>query len=191
MTAVALLLGPLQADLSAQILYGSLVGNVADASGAVIPGAQVTVTNEQTGATRTGQSNASGVYNFPTVAAGVYTVAVQSDGFRTHSETGVNVGANNVTRVDVALEVGQVTETVEVSASAARLQTDRAEVRAEVDKQDLQNVPVPLGPELPNANADDSGLFSAAECALCAGQPDARRTILRQRHKRPKQQRPH
>ncbi len=129
----------------AQILYGGLVGNVADESGGVIPGARVTVTNEQTGAQRSGETNASGVYNFPTIMAGIYTVEVRSDGFRTLSQTGVEVGVNDVTRVDVALQIGSVTETIEVSASAARLQTDRAEVRAEVDKQDLQNVPVPLG----------------------------------------------
>lgn len=131
--------------LPAQILYGSLVGNVTDESGAAIPGAEVSVTNEETGAVRRGQSNASGVYSFPTIATGNYTVGVVSDGFRAHSETGVAVGANNVTRVDVGLQIGQVTETIEVSAGALRLQTDRAEVRAEVSKQDLQNVPVPLG----------------------------------------------
>ena len=143
--SLTLLLGLGPRTASAQILYGSLVGNVSDDSGAAIPGAQVSITNEETGAVRTGQSNASGVYNFPTVATGNYTVEIRSDGFRTHSETGVAVGANDVTRVDIGLQIGQVTETIEVSAGALRLQTDRAEVRAEVDKQDLQTVPVPLG----------------------------------------------
>ena len=129
----------------AQVLYGSIVGNVSDGTGAVIPGAQVTITHEETGAARSGESNASGVYTFPTLATGAYTVEVRAEGFRTHSETGVAVGANDVTRVDVDLQIGQVTEVVEISAEAVRLQTDRAEVRAEVDKRDLQNVPVPLG----------------------------------------------
>ena len=131
--------------LSAQILYGTLVGNVTDGTGAVIPGAAVTITNEGTGATRAGEANAAGAYSFPTVATGLYRIEVRSDGFRTSTTTGVEVGVNDVTRVDVDLQIGEVTEIVEVSASAVRLQTDRAEVRAEVDKEDMQNVPVPLG----------------------------------------------
>ena len=145
MVAVSILFGLNAESAHAQLLYGSLVGNVTDESGAVIPGAQVTITHDETGAARSGESNASGVYTFPTLATGSYTVEVRSEGFRTHSETGVAVGANDVTRVDIGLQLGQVTETVEVSASAARLQTDRAEVRAEISKQILQSVPVPLG----------------------------------------------
>ena len=136
---------PTQAPLSAQILYGSIVGNVTDATGAVIPGAQITVVNEGTGAERSGETNVSGVFSFSTVATGSYRIEVRSEGFNTHTETGVAVGVNDVTRVDVDLQVGEVTEVVEVSATAARLQTDRAEVRAEVGTQELQNVPVPLG----------------------------------------------
>ena len=145
LTALTLVAGLNMEPAYAQVLYGSIVGNVSDGTGAVIPGAQVTITHDETGATRAGESNASGVYTFPTLATGSYTVEVRSEGFRTHNETGVTVGANDVTRVDVDLQVGQVTETVEISAEAVRLQTDRAEVRAEVDKRDLQNVPVPLG----------------------------------------------
>ncbi len=130
---------------SAQILYGSIVGNVSDGTGAVIPGARVTITNEGTGATRIGGANASGAYSFSTVATGTYRIEVQSDGFSTYSTTGVAVGVNDVTRVDVDLQIGEVTEVIEVSATAARLQTDRAEVRGEVGSQELQNVPVPLG----------------------------------------------
>lgn len=131
--------------LPAQILYGTLVGNVTDSTGAVIPGAQVTITNEGTGATREGEANAAGGYQFPTVSTGTYRVEVRSDGFSTFTTTGVAVGVNNVTRVDVELQIGEVTEVVEVSAAVAQLQTDRAEVRAEVGTKELQNVPVPLG----------------------------------------------
>jgi len=130
---------------SAQILYGSLVGNVTDSTEAAIPGAQVSITNSATGAERTTETTAAGVYRFLTIQPGAYTLTVRSEGFRTTSRTGIQVAVNNTTRSDVALEIGQVSETVEVSASAQRLQTDRAEVRAEVNKEDLQNVPVPLG----------------------------------------------
>ena len=137
---------PLGSDrLRAQILYGTLVGNVTDGTGAVIPGAQVTITNEGTAVTREGEANAAGAYQFPTLATGTYRVEVRSDGFSTFTTTGVAVGVNNVTRVDVELQIGEVTEVVEVSAAVAQLQTDRAEVRAEVGTKELQNVPVPLG----------------------------------------------
>ncbi len=143
--AITLVGGFGSARLSAQLLYGTLVGNVSDGTGAVIPGAQVTITNEGTGASRAGEANAAGTYRFPTVATGSYRIEVRSDGFSTYSSTGVLVGVNDVTRVDVDLQIGEVTEVIEVSAEAARLQTDRAEVRAEVGTQELQNVPVPLG----------------------------------------------
>lgn len=143
--ALALVVTLVSQPLQAQILYGTLVGNVTDSTGAVIPGAQVTITNEGTGATREGEANAAGGYQFPTVSTGTYRVEVRSDGFSTFTTTGVAVGVNNVTRVDVELQIGEVTEVVEVSAAVAQLQTDRAEVRAEVGTKELQNVPVPLG----------------------------------------------
>ena len=143
--ALALMVTHGSHPLQAQILYGTLVGNVTDSTGAVIPGAQVTITNEGTGATREGEANAAGGYQFPTVSTGTYRVEVRSDGFSTFTTTGVAVGVNNVTRVDVELQIGEVTEVVEVSAAVAQLQTDRAEVRAEVGTKELQNVPVPLG----------------------------------------------
>ena len=143
--AALLLVGSAGDRLSAQILYGTLLGNVSDSTGAMIPGAQVTIINEGTGLTRTGEANAAGAYNFSTVATGTYRVEVRSDGFRTYSATGVPVRVNDVTRVDVDLEIGEVTEVIEVSASTVQLQTDRAEVRSEVGTSEMQNVPVPLG----------------------------------------------
>ena len=130
---------------SAQLLQGQLDGNVTDSTEAAIPGATVTITHEQTGAVRTTQTNAVGAYSFPTIASGTWTLEATSDGFQTSRQTGVVITANTVSRVNVALEIGQVTETVEVSAAAATLQTDRAEVRQEVTETTLKNVPVPLG----------------------------------------------
>ena len=132
-------------DLDAQLLQGALDGNVTDSTEAAIPGATVTITNEQTGTVRTTETNAVGAYSFPTIASGTWTLEVQSEGFQTSRQTGVTVTANSVSRVNVALEIGQVTETIEVSAAAATLQTDRAEVRQEVTEATLKNVPVPLG----------------------------------------------
>ena len=131
--------------IHAQILQGSVEGNVTDASGAAVPGAQVTVTNEQTGLTRTGESNEVGAYTFLTVDPGMFTIRVAMEGFQTAQQTGVDVRPNAVTRVNMTLNVGQVSETVTVEAVAATLQTDRAEVRQEVTEKQLKNLPVPLG----------------------------------------------
>ena len=129
----------------AQTLQGVVEGNVTDSSGAAVPGAQVSITNEQTGQSRSGEANEIGLYTFPTVNPGPYTVRVTLEGFQTAQRTGVDVRPNSVTRVDVSLEVGQVSETVTVEANAAVLQTDRAEVRQEVTETQLKNLPVPLG----------------------------------------------
>lgn len=130
---------------NAQILYGGLVGNVTDATSAAVPGAKVTIVQVDTGTTRDTLTNDTGTYRFPTIAAGVYTVTVQADGFRVFKQSGVEVSVNNLTRVEAHLVVGDVGEQITVEGSAAALQTDRAEVRHEVDTKTLENVPIPIG----------------------------------------------
>jgi hypothetical protein len=135
---------PLQ-TANAQILYGGLVGNVTDASSAAIPNANVKINNTATGAIRETATNESGTYRFPTIPAGTYVLTVQANGFRSFTRAGIEVSVNNLTRVEVRLELGEVTEQVTVRESAISLQTDRAEVRHEVDKETLENVPIPVG----------------------------------------------
>ncbi len=130
---------------NAQILYGGLVGNVTDSTAAAIPGAKVTINHVATGTTRETTTNESGTYRFPTIAPGIYTLTVQADGFRAFSQSGVAVTVNNLTRVEARLAVGALTEQVTVEGSAAALQTDRAEVRHEMDRTTLENVPIPVG----------------------------------------------
>jgi hypothetical protein len=129
----------------AQVLYGSIVGNVVDPSEAPVPGATVTVTQKETGLSRSTTTSELGSYSFPNLPAGTYEVRVSKSGFQTYTRSDVAVTINSVARVDVTLAVGAVTETVTVAASAAVLQTDRAEVRAEVAGQTLENLPVPPG----------------------------------------------
>jgi carboxypeptidase family protein/TonB-dependent receptor-like protein len=128
-----------------QILYGSLVGNVKDASDAVVAGASVTVTNAATNQSRQAQTNETGSYSLSTLEPGTYTVRVSKAGFSNFSESNVVVTINNVTRVDVKLALGAVTETVSVTGQTAALQTDRSEVRAEVTSTSLENLPVAPG----------------------------------------------
>jgi hypothetical protein len=129
----------------AQTLYGSLVGNVRDSSEAAVADARVTIVNKQTNRIREGVTNNLGAYNFPTIPSGVYDVRVEREGFQAFFRPDVTVSINSVVRVDAVLQLGSVTETISVTAEAAALQTDRADVRAEVDATTLVNIPVPPG----------------------------------------------
>ena len=131
------------APASAQVLYGSLVGTVSDATGAVVPGAQVSAVNLATGLELESSSGGDGLFRMVNVPLGDYDVSITSDGFRTHTEVGVAVTANAVTRVDVGLVLGQVTEQVTVEASAAQLQTEKADTRSEISQQAITNFPLP------------------------------------------------
>lgn len=128
-----------------QILYGSLTGNVTDASDAAVPNANVSISNKQTGASRSTVTNDSGAYNIPTLQPGLYTVKITKDGFRTIVQDNVEILVNSTARVDLKLQLGQVAETISVEANAAALQTDRAEVKAEITSKTLTELPVTNG----------------------------------------------
>ncbi len=140
-----ILAGLLSSGASAQVLYGSIVGNVRDNNGAVVSGATVRITHKETNKSRETITNPDGSFNFTTVQTGRYEVTVSKQGFKTYSRENVEVTLNNISRTDVALAVGEVTETISVTADAALLQTDRAEVRSEITSQKLLNLPIPPG----------------------------------------------
>ena len=101
----------------AQVLYGSLVGNVKDTSGATMPGATVTITNNDTKLTRETVTNSTGGYDFATVPTGSYTVKLTQQGFKSITRNNVLVTLNGVTRVDlVASVVSAVTSTLSETA---------------------------------------------------------------------------
>ena len=129
----------------AQVLYGSIVGNVTDSTGAAVPGATVTIEQAETKLTRELVADAAGAYHFTAVPSGTYSVTVTMNGFRSFSRKDVPVTLNSVARVDAKLDVGQLAETVSVSAESPILQTDRAEVRAELKTRELTELPVPIG----------------------------------------------
>jgi hypothetical protein len=129
----------------AQVLYGSIVGNVNDPSEAPVPGALVTLTSKATGQSRQATTNESGTYSFATVNTGTYDVKVTKEGFQTTTLPSVVVTINSVTRADLNLKIGAVSETVSVTSEAPSLQTDRAEVRTEITTKTLVDLPVPPG----------------------------------------------
>ena len=127
-----LLFGGAMPQALAQLLQGSISGNVSDASQAAVASAKVSATDENTGLTRAVVANSTGVYDIPVLPPGTYKLTVSASGFQTAVRTGVVVAAQTVTRVDVMLKVGALTENVKVAASATSLQTDRIDVRSEL-----------------------------------------------------------
>jgi hypothetical protein len=140
---LAIVLALFHCPANAQVLFGSMVGNVTDASDAAVPGASVKITDLSTNEVRTFTANQNGAYNAVNLPAGTYSIEITKEGFRTFAASNVLVNQNNVVRVDARLEVGAQTERIEVSAEAAALQTDRADVHAELSTQVLQNIPQP------------------------------------------------
>jgi hypothetical protein len=128
---------------NAQVAFGSMVGNVTDASGSAIPGASVKITMTQTNDSRTIETSELGSYTISTVTPGTYQIEITRDGFRSFVAPNVLVNPNNVVRVDAQLQIGAVSERVEVEATAAALQTDRADIHAEVTSKELIDLPQP------------------------------------------------
>lgn len=146
MTLAALLAAlMLSATVNAQVLYGSVVGNVQDNNGAVLSGATVKIINRTNNQVRDTVTNSEGAFNFSTVQTGFYDITVSRTGFKTFTRSNVEVTLNNITRSNISLEVGEVSEMVSVTADAVLLQTDRAEVRSELTSQTLLNTPIPPG----------------------------------------------
>jgi hypothetical protein len=112
---------------AAQFETGNVVGTIKDATGGVVPGARVTLTNTATGVSTEKTSDANGIYEFFTVRPGTYVVAAEKSGFSIALVDNVLVTVGARQRVDLTMTVGQLTEKVEVSASAVLLQTDSSD----------------------------------------------------------------
>ncbi|HZQ54251.1 MAG TPA: carboxypeptidase-like regulatory domain-containing protein [Bryobacteraceae bacterium] len=169
--AVLLLLFAETPKAQAQALYGSIVGTVTDASGAVVPGATVRATESGTGQTRETSTNETGTYSFPTLPEGTYDVAVSRPGFQSYVQHGVAVTIDKIARVDVGLQLGSVNQSVEVGAQAAQLQTDTAEVRTELSTKEIQELPVPINRNYQNLLVLVPGVSPPATSSSLAANP--------------------
>lgn len=129
--------------LQAQVLYGTIVGTVTDQSGAVVPNADVSAMNPQTGETRDVKSDSAGRYTIGNVVPGTYDVRVTAPGFQQVTTKGMTATINTVTRVDVQMQLGSQTQEVSVSATAAALQTDKSDTHTELNPQEMANLPLP------------------------------------------------
>ena len=129
-------------DASAQVLYGSIVGAVTDPANAVVPKASITVKSASTGLSRQAVSDDAGYYSIANLPEGAYDLSVTLPGFKALTQKNVNVLINNVTRVDLSLEVGAVNESISVEASAALLQTTKTDVNVNLESRAIGNLPL-------------------------------------------------
>jgi hypothetical protein len=124
-----------------QAVSATIVGTITDASGAVVASAKVTVTEVDTNVSKSGTSNESGNYTFSNMPPGRYKLTVEVPGFKREVRGPADVAVDQTARLDAQLTPGNVTETVEVSAEAAVLKTDRADISTTVGAIQIQELP--------------------------------------------------
>jgi hypothetical protein len=121
----------------------TVTGIVTDAADAVVPGANVTIRNVETGITRELQSNEEGSYTITNLSPGSYAITAKAEGFRTYQLNGVVLQVGQVMRTDIRMEVGAVTESVTVSGTVAALNTESGTVKGDVIiHQEIQELPL-------------------------------------------------
>src|SRR6185503_12143265 len=121
---------------------GTITGIVTDSTGAVLPKASVSATNTTKGIVSKTVTNEDGNYTIPLLPAGTYLVKVELSGFRTYIREGITVQVAQTARLDVTLQIGEVSETVEVTADASILRTESAELSTSITPEKLSALPV-------------------------------------------------
>src|SRR5512135_332767 len=180
---------PLRADVT-----GTILGNVSDPSGAAVPGATVTLTDPSRGFHREAVTDAIGFYQFLSVPVGEnYVLEVQVSGFRKSTQSGIKLLVNQKFRADMQLQVGEITQTVEVAANAAQVESTSNQLgdviedrkmtslplngRSYIDLLGLQAGVVPIGSSQSSRDRPVSGLGSAGNVSV-NGQREAANAFL-------------
>ena len=132
----------LPATSSAQTATGQITGTVRDSTGAVMADVKVAVTNQQTGLTRQTKTGTNGDYVIPLLPVGVYVVTGEKAGFKLAVNSDVALTVDQIQRVDIVLDAGNVTETVEVQASAQVLDTGSASVGHTITEKQVTDLPL-------------------------------------------------
>jgi len=133
--------------LSASMMFaqsdrGTITGTVSDPTNAVIPGANITATNQQTGAKYETISTETGNYTLVQLPSGVYQLSVELPGFKKYVRQGMTIQAAQIVRIDVSLEVGNNTEEVTVEADAPLLKTESGEVSHVITTKRMDDLPL-------------------------------------------------
>src|SRR5687768_15484385 len=154
---------------------GQINGAVTDASGALLPGVTIEATNAATGAVRTAVRGTDGLYTIPLLPPGDYTVKATLQGFRVSQRDGVRVTVTETSRISFQLEVGQVSETITVTAEATLVETSNATHGIVIDEQKIVELPLngrnftQLGTLIPGVVAPPPGLGGQAGDATPGG----------------------
>jgi hypothetical protein len=127
--------------LAAQSTFGTILGTVTDTTGAIVPGARLVITNEAENTSRVVSSDAQGNYEALNLKAGMYSVSAQAAGFKAFRSTELELIARQALRVNVTLEVGQITETVNVESAAPVVTTDTQTIATSFDTQQVLHLP--------------------------------------------------
>jgi len=126
----------------AQAVTGTLLGNITDSSGGAVPGVTVTATETDTNVGRTAVTNEAGRYIFSSLVNGRYTVTAELQGFKKVVHQNIKVDVNTTIRQDIVLEVGSMSEAVEVSAETPVLQTDRTDTGRVIESKMVTDLPL-------------------------------------------------
>jgi hypothetical protein len=135
----------LTAGAFAQSDRGSITGSVTDPSASAVAGAKVSVRNLDNGSNYNALTTSTGGFTIPAVPSGKYAISVAAPGFKTYNSTGVEVRLDQTVKVEVALEIGQTSETVTVTAAADILKTDNAEQSMNISGTKVNELPINFG----------------------------------------------
>jgi len=142
--AIALLLALPNIGFAQSTVMGTITGLVTDSSGAVIPGATVVARNTDTGTESRTVSSSSGNYVLQNLSIGPYEVTISQKGFKSWNRTNIALSGGQTIRADAALEVGQVNETIQVTAEAPALKSESTEVSTTMERTLVEQVPLPI-----------------------------------------------
>jgi outer membrane receptor protein involved in Fe transport len=125
-----------------QAVFGSIVGSVTDSSGAIVPGAKITITDVNKGVNFESTANDSGNYEQQHLIVGTYRVRVEAQGFQAYLQENVQVNVDASTQVNAVLQLGAVTQTVEVTAAVPILKTERTDVATSFGERQVEDLPI-------------------------------------------------
>lgn len=132
---------------------GAVIGTITDSSGALVPSVALTLRNNDTNLSYRDTTSVNGTYSFLNLPIGIYTLSAESKGFQRQEVKGIEVQVNQQTRIDFEMRVGEMTQTVEVQASAAAVQTESTDVGTVIDDKRFLDLPLTLGGGIRNPSA--------------------------------------
>lgn len=161
--------------LYAQVITADAVGTVTDGTGAIIPGAKVTIRNVATHETRSALTNQAGDYTFSLLPIGVYSIRTEMSGFKAYAIQQVPLSAGDRARFDIQMQVGDISESVEVTTAPPLLQTDSSAVGDTLPAAAVQDLPL-NGRNYINLVQSAVGVNAGPSTSIAAGgRPDDRR----------------